>query len=78
MRETWHVEGRGNPIGNAMTLEILRKPRVLACIGMGGTWLDEAVKRGDFPAPVKLGARAVGWRRADVDTWMESLERRLL
>jgi prophage regulatory protein len=44
---------------------------------MGGTWLDEAVKRGDFPAPVKLGARAVGWRRADVDTWMESLEKKV-
>ena len=50
-----------------MTVEILRKPRVLACIGMGNTWLHEAVKRGDFPAPVKLGARAVGWRRADVE-----------
>ena len=60
-----------------MTIEILRKPRVLELIGMGSTWLDEAVKRGDFPAPVKLGARAVGWRRADVDTWMESLEKKV-
>lgn len=57
-----------------MTVEILRKPRVLACIGMGNTWLHEAVKRGDFPAPVKLGARAVGWRRADVEAWLESRE----
>lgn len=55
-----------------MTIEILRKPSVLALIGMKGTWLDMAVKRGDFPAPVKLGARAVGWRRADVDAWLES------
>jgi prophage regulatory protein len=55
-----------------MTIEILRKPRVLELIGMKGTWLHEAVKRGDFPAPVKLGARAVGWRRADVDAWLES------
>jgi len=60
-----------------MTIEILRKPRVLELIGMKGTWLDEAVKRGDFPAPVRLGARAVGWRRADVDTWMESLEKKV-
>ena len=57
-----------------MTNEIWRRPRVLAAIGMGPTWLHEAVKRGDFPAPVKLGARAVGWRRADVQAWLEARE----
>lgn len=50
--------------------EILRKPRVLAIIGIGNTSLYEAVKRGDFPAPVKLGLRAVGWRRSDIDRWL--------
>ncbi len=55
-----------------MTIEILRKPRVLAAIGMGNTWLHEAVKRGYFPAPVKLGVRAVGWRRSDVEGWLAS------
>jgi len=57
-----------------MSVEILRKPRVLALIGMRNTWLHEAVKRGDFPAPVKLGTRAVGWRRADVEAWLASRE----
>lgn len=55
-----------------MTIEILRKRRVLSLIGMGNTWLFEAVKRGDFPAPVMLGARAVGWRRGDVEAWLAS------
>ena len=55
-----------------MPEEILRKPRVLAIIGMGNTWLYEAIARGDFPAPVKLGARAVGWRRSDVEAWLAS------
>lgn len=50
--------------------EILRKPRVLAIIGIGNTSLYEAIKRGDFPAPVKLGARAVGWRRSDIERWL--------
>ena len=50
-----------------MTNEILRKPRVLALIGIGNTSLYEAIKRGDFPAPVKLGVRAVGWRRSDIE-----------
>ena len=57
-----------------MTNEILRKPRVLALIGIGNTSLYEAIKRGDFPAPVKLGVRAVGWRRSDIESWLDSRE----
>lgn len=55
-----------------MTDEILRKPRVLAAIGMGNTWLYAEIAKGEFPAPVKLGARAVGWRRSDVENWLAS------
>ena len=57
-----------------MTNEILRKPRVLALIGIGNTSLYEAIKRGDFPAPVKLGVHAVGWRRSDIESWLDSRE----
>jgi len=59
-----------------MTETILRKPRVLAAIGMGNTWLHEAVKRGEFPAPMKLGARAVGWKCSDVEHWLASREKK--
>lgn len=57
-----------------MQIEIWRKPRVLAAISMGNTWLHEAIKRGTFPAPIKLGVRAVGWRRSDVEAWLASRE----
>ena len=57
-----------------MLIEIWRKPRVLAAISMGNTWLHETIKRGEFPAPVKLGVRAVGWRRSDVEAWLASRE----
>ena len=53
-----------------MSAEIWRKPRVLATISMGNTWLYDAIAKGEFPAPVKLGARAVGWRRSDVEAWL--------
>ncbi len=59
-----------------MTETILRKPHVLSAIGMGNTWLHEAVKRGEFPAPIKLGVRAVGWRRTDVECWLASREKK--
>lgn len=57
-----------------MTDEILRKPSVLAVIGMGSTWLYGAVKSGAFPAPVKLGVRAVGWKRSEIEAWLASRE----
>jgi len=50
----------------------MRKKEVLAIIGMKTTWLVEAVKEGSFPRPVRLGARAVGWRTTDVKKWIDS------
>ena len=55
---------------------ILRTPAVLALIGLSRTSLWRRVRDGDFPAPIRLGglgSRAVGWRRADVERWLEAL-----
>ena len=55
---------------------ILRLPEVLAMTGLSRTTLWRRVKAGDFPARVRLGgrrSRAVGWRRADVERWLEEL-----
>jgi prophage regulatory protein len=30
------------------------------------------VSRGEFPAPIELGARAVGWLESEIDEWIES------
>ncbi|MGQ0609994.1 MAG: helix-turn-helix transcriptional regulator [Paracoccaceae bacterium] len=49
-----------------MSVESWRKSRVLATISMGNIWLYDAIATGEFPAPVTLSARAVGWRRGDV------------
>ena len=58
-----------------MTEEIWRLRRVLAVTGMGRTWTYEAIARGEFPAPVRLGARAVGWRRSEIEAWLAARER---
>ena len=55
---------------------ILRTSTVLALIGLSRTSLWRRVRAGDFPSPVRLGglgSRAVGWRRADVERWLEEL-----
>ena len=55
---------------------ILRTPALLDLICLSRTSLWRRVRAGDFPAPVRLGgarSRAVGWRRADVERWLEAL-----
>jgi len=55
-----------------MPEEIWRLRRVLSVIGMGRSWLYDEIGKGRFPAPMKLGVRAVGWRRSDVEAWLHS------
>lgn len=52
--------------------EIYRLPSVVAACGISRSTIYEMIGRGEFPAPVKLGARAVGWRRRDIEAWLES------
>lgn len=50
---------------------MLRLPAVLAFSGYGRTQLFAAVKRGEFPAPVRLtvSGRAIAWDEAELNHW---------
>ena len=37
--------------------------------------LYRMMKSGTFPRPVRLGARAVGWLKVEIDRWVASRER---
>jgi prophage regulatory protein len=39
-------------------------------LGIGRSTLYEWIKAGHFPAPVKLGPKAVGFRAEDLRAWM--------
>lgn len=49
---------------------VIRIAEVVAQTGLPRSSLYAQVKRGDFPPPIKLGARAVGWRVEDVEAWI--------
>jgi predicted DNA-binding transcriptional regulator AlpA len=53
---------------------ILRLPAVLAFSGYGKSQLDEKIKAGEFPAPIKLSdsGRAVGWLEEELTAWREA------
>lgn len=50
----------------------LRLKQVKDATGMSRSWIYDAIIRGDFPAPIALGARAVAWDSAAVAGWQES------
>ena len=55
---------------------LLRRPQVEARTGLSRSTLYDWMKRGQFPQPVKLGARLVAWRESDINAWLESRQKR--
>lgn len=49
---------------------ILRLPAVEARVGLSRATIYRRVAAGDFPRPVPLGGKAVGWRLSAILQWM--------
>ena len=47
---------------------------VLALLSVSRSTLNRWIREGAFPRPVKLGKRAVRWRRADIEHWLKELQ----
>lgn len=60
---------------NGMSDCIWRKKKVAAITGRSPSRIDADVKAGRFPAPVRIGPRAIGWRASEIEAWIENLER---
>ncbi len=64
---------QSNPSPSLPETGFLRLRQVLQFIPIGATRWYEGVKRGEFPAPVSLGARAKGYRVADIRALIDRL-----
>ncbi len=53
-----------------MSERILRSPEVEARTGLGKSERARRIKHGEFPAPIPLGTRAVGWLESDIERWI--------
>ena len=47
------------------------RKEVMSLTGLGQTTIWRMERDGKFPARVALAARRVGWRRSEVDAWIE-------
>jgi prophage regulatory protein len=54
---------------DSSAVEFLRLPSVIRRTGLGRSTIYRMVAKQTFPSPVRLGGRAVGWRRSDLDRW---------
>lgn len=53
-------------------LRILRRKQVSAKTGIPGSSLYAMMDRDEFPRPIRLSKKAVGWPEHIVDAWIES------
>lgn len=51
---------------------IIRLPEVKSTTGLSRSTIYKMMSEGRFPATVRLGAKSVGWREAEVQQWIVS------
>ncbi|MBO9437470.1 AlpA family phage regulatory protein [Sulfitobacter sp. KE29] len=51
---------------------VLRLPEVRARVGLSKSSIYAFIATGQFPKPIRIGARAVAWRLADIEAWLAS------
>jgi prophage regulatory protein len=54
-------------------LKILRFHKVAEKTGLSKSSIRGRIKQGDFPSPIQLGPRAVGFVEAEVNDWLQQL-----
>ena len=58
-------------MGHAIDVKFIKLTEVLAISGKSRSSVYEAIKKGEFPSPVKVGGRASAWIKSEVLQWTE-------
>ena len=52
-------------------MRVLKIKDVLSKTGLGKTTLYALIKESQFPRPISLGLRAVGWLESEIEAWIQ-------
>lgn len=52
--------------------QIIRLPQLVEKTGISRAHVYALIGRGEFPRPIRLGRRAVGWREDEIEDWLDS------
>ncbi|MGI9522319.1 MAG: helix-turn-helix transcriptional regulator [Hyphomicrobiaceae bacterium] len=55
-----------------MADKILRRPEVEERTGLSRSTIYERMAAGEFPKPLRISKRAVGWPESRIQAWLES------
>lgn len=61
-----------SPVPGDVVAVLLRLRAVMHVTGLSRSTLYRLIADEQFPRPVRLGPRAVAWRRSDVEAWSEA------
>ena len=53
---------------------ILREKELVAELSISRSSIRRMIERGEFPEPISLGGRKIGWRRSDIEEWVATRE----
>jgi len=56
-----------------MQTNILRLPAVKARTGLSRSTIYLKISKDEFPKPISLGERAVGWVEEDINNWLSAI-----
>ena len=55
---------------NAKPARLLRRKDVENAVGLKRSSIYELMKKGEFPRPIRIGLKAVGWLEHEVNDWL--------
>ena len=53
-----------------MSHNILRLPAVISKTGIARSTIYAKIAEREFPQPIRLGSRSVGWLETEIDQWL--------
>lgn len=60
-----------------MLRRVLRRPAVEEATGLARSTLYDLMARGEFPRPIRLTGKAVGWEAEAINEWIASRQNAL-
>ena len=54
------------------TETLIGRQEVERTVGLSRSTIYDAMRRSEFPLPLKVGPKAVRWRSSEIEAWVES------
>ncbi len=55
---------------NMDDMRLMRREEVIMLCGFSRSTMYNLIGQGQFPGPVRIGARSVAWRKSEVVAWL--------